>query len=241
MLDELDYTLDTLVHPNTDSNGPAMGEVKPDLLSIWNPYNAHQLVLPLVSRLFSRILVGLPTCRNEEWLNTSVGYTQAVFGLAGDLRRLNPVLRPLVFPFLSSRQRLQKQLVIATEHLLPLLAARASPHRDNEPDLLQWMLDAAQGPDRNPHVLLRKALFLCMASIHTSSTTIVHALFDLCAHPSIAQPLRADIQAAVARTETGTLTLAALNDMPLLDSFLKESQRLNHPGSRAPSPLMPSS
>ena len=78
MLDELDYSLGTLAHPNTDSKSIVMGEVKPDLLSVWNPYNARHLVLSLVSRLFSRILVGLPTCRNEEWLETSVGYIQTV-------------------------------------------------------------------------------------------------------------------------------------------------------------------
>ena len=204
---------------------------KLNFLRAWQSHNTHQLVLSLVSRMFSRVLVGYPTCRNEEWLNTSVGYTQAVFRLAGDLRGLHPLLRPLVYPFLTSRRALHKQLKVAEKHLLPLLAFRASsPVDKKDADLLQWMMETAQGTDKKPQILLRKALFLCMASIHTTSTTVCHALYDICANQGLVEPLRIEISEAVKKA--GSMTLAAIHDMKLLDSFLKESQRINHPGSR---------
>ena len=127
----------------------------------WHHYNAHQMVLPLVFQMFSRVLVGVPACRNKEWLKTSVGYTQAVFELAGSLRGLNPLLRPLVYLLLPSRKKLHKQLEIAGEHLLPLMASMAVlPGDRQEMNLLQWMINSAQGADRNPEMILRKALFL---------------------------------------------------------------------------------
>ncbi len=47
--------------------------------------------------------------------------------------------------------------------------------------------------------------------------------------PEIVQPLRTEIDEAL--KDHGSITIAAINDMKLLDSFLKESQRKNHPGS----------
>jgi cytochrome P450 len=91
------------------------------------------------------------------------------------------------------------------------------------------MTDSAEGKDKAPERLSHKVLFLCLASIHTSTMSICHALFDLCYRPEYVEPLREEIKQAMA--EEGGLTLSAINKMKRLDSFLKESQRLNHPGS----------
>ncbi len=47
--------------------------------------------------------------------------------------------------------------------------------------------------------------------------------------PEIVQPLRIEIDEAL--KDHGSIIIVAINDMKLLDSFLKESQRKNHPGS----------
>ncbi len=56
-----------------------------------------------------------------------------------------------------------------------------------------------------------------------------HALFDLCQWPEYVEPLREEIKRAI--VEEGGLKLSAINKMRKLDSFLKESQRINHPGT----------
>jgi len=53
------------------------------------------------------------------------------------------------------------------------------------------MLNSAQGPDPNPNLLLKKAVFLCIAAIYITSTIIVHILIDICAHSAVIEPLRA--------------------------------------------------
>ena len=102
---------------------------------------------------------------------------------------------------------------------------------DEKPaDLLQWLLENAQGDDRSPERLIHKLLFICLASIHTSTMSACHALYDLCQYPEYAEPLRQEIKGAI--REHGSLTYAAINNLRRLDSFIKESQRINHPGSR---------
>lgn len=91
------------------------------------------------------------------------------------------------------------------------------------------MVDHAQtNQDRLPAELAHKTLFLCLASIASSSMGVTHALYDLCAMPEYIPILREEVQNML--MEHGGWTLAALNAMWKLGSFLKESQRLNHPG-----------
>ena len=180
----------------------------------------------------SRVFVGLPLCRNPEWLATTVGYTLDAFAVAGALRDRHWMVRPFIYYFLDSRRRVQGHLAIARKHLTPILNSRTPSKKgeDKPLDLLQWMTDSAEGSDGTPAKLSRKVLFLCLASIHTSTMSACHALFDLCAMPQYIEPLREEIQNAIA--EEGGLKLSAINKMKKLDSLLKESQRLNHPGSR---------
>lgn len=64
-----------------------------------------------------------------------------------------------------------------------------------------------------------------MIQLHTSSMAITHAVFDLLARPEYIQPLRAEAQEALA--EDGEWKLSTLARLRRMDSFLKESQRVN--------------
>lgn len=137
--------------------------------------------------------------------------------------------------FLQSRKHLQRRFEVANKLLIPVLqhrrpSSQKTPSADTPADLLQWLTDSAEGDDKKPERLVHKVLFLSLASIHTSTMSACHALFDLCQYPEYLEPLRAEMEIAI--NEEGTLNFAALNKMRKLDSFLKESQRLNHPGSR---------
>lgn len=53
-----------------------------------------------------------------------------------------------------------------------------------------------------------------------------HALFDLCVMPEYIEPLRREAEEALAQTN-GEWEFSTIKRLPQLDSFLKESQRLN--------------
>lgn len=124
---------------------------------------------------------------------------------------------------------MQRHLRIAQELFAPVFASRAPGDSNSSKDysVIEWMSRSAQGIDRDPQILVKKLLFLTLAAIHTSTMSITHALFDLCEHHECIEPLRDEIEASV---RAHGWTLAAINNMKLLDSFLKESQRINHPG-----------
>lgn len=58
---------------------------------------------------------------------------------------------------------------------------------------------------------------------------VSHCLYDLVSHPEHFQPLREEIQ-GVLNTNNGVFVKSAMTKLRKLDSFIKESQRVNPPG-----------
>ncbi|EKM50926.1 uncharacterized protein PHACADRAFT_262822 [Phanerochaete carnosa HHB-10118-sp] len=95
---------------------------------------------------------------------------------------------------------------------------------DKPNDLLQWLMEAAEGIEREPRALAARVLAVCFAAIHTFSMSFTHALYHLAAHPEYTKPLREEVEAIVA--EYGW-SKDSLQKMHKVDSFLKECQRLD--------------
>ena len=204
-----------------------IGEIPPAEQVKLSPYG---ICFNIIARINSRVLVGLPLCRDKEWLLVSEGYPQDSVMVATILRQVPWILRPLVYPFLGATARLQREYLIANKKLRPLIGRRrAAKEREKPQDVLQWMIDQASGDDSKTENIIGKMMFVAMASFHASTTAAIHVLYDLCAHPEYLEPLREELEIELA-AEKGQWTLGVLNRLERLDSILKESQRMNAPG-----------
>lgn len=96
-------------------------------------------------------------------------------------------------------------------------------------DLLQRIILGAKDNDKEPKELVRKALLLTLASIVSSAMSITHAIFDLCAYPEYGERVQEEIETILQR-EGGWTLQGRIDSMDFLARFLKESQRINHPG-----------
>jgi hypothetical protein len=63
---------------------------------------------------------------------------------------------------------------------------------------------------------------------HTMSSAMTQALFDLCTMPDLVDILRAEAEQALKRNG-GKWSMSVVKQLVRLDSFLKESQRMNPP------------
>ncbi|KAI9926545.1 hypothetical protein ASPWEDRAFT_119143 [Aspergillus wentii DTO 134E9] len=211
----------------------AMDKEIPKDLDVWKNVSLYHIVLRIVSRISARVFLGNPACRNEEWLDTSIHYTENVFGTVMLLRRLPKFLHPIVAHCLPSYWRLHSNLRTAKRIISPMVNQRRADQAKNDPsyekpnDLLQWMMDAANENDGQPDKLAHRQLLLSLASIHTTTMSAAHAMYDLCAHPEYFEPLRQEAYDVL--REDGGWKKTTLNKMRKLDSFLKESQRVNPP------------
>jgi len=90
--------------------------------------------------------------------------------------------------------------------------------------MLSWLIDKAPSPRRTVEDLIARILAVNFAGVHTTSLNFAHALYHLAAEPEHAVILREEVDKIV--KEEGW-TKAAIDRMIRLDSFLRESQRMN--------------
>lgn len=186
----------------------------------------------------SRVFLGYPACRNKEWLHLCLAFTINVFATSFALRMFPPFMHSFIAHLLPSRYWIRGNLGKAEKLIRKLIddhGARATQkandpytHNQNEmASLLDWMIENAQGKEAEPHRLAARQLILTLASIHTTSMALAHALFDLCAHPEYFEPLREELLMVL--EQPGGLSKRNLEQLHKMESFLAESQRLNPP------------
>ena len=177
----------------------------------------------VVARASSRMFGGVTLSRRRQWTKTMIDFTNDSFLAAQRLKDFPAMLRPVAKYFIPEVTRLFKHFVLANELIVPILNDRETTQQ-KPPDLLQWMSDNAQG--RSKDTLSAITLHVAFAAIHTSAIAVTHILYDLCAMPEYVQPLREEIESALA-AERGIPTKKAFLKMSKLDSFMRESQRFN--------------
>ncbi|KAJ7050787.1 cytochrome P450 [Mycena amicta] len=197
----------------------------------WKNIQALPTCMKVVSRTSNRLFVGLPLCRDPGFLKLSIDFTISVFSRGQLIALIPEFMKPLIAPMFSAKN---STLRYALKFLGPLLQERLEaeekygkdrPDRPN--DLISWLLDFAPEYDRTVPGIAMRIMAINMAAIHTSSTTIAAALFDLAAYPEHIAPMREEAERVVAAEGW---TKVALNGMHKIDSFLRESQRLSTTG-----------
>ncbi|KAJ7146844.1 cytochrome P450 [Mycena epipterygia] len=196
--------------------------------SDWKSFQVLPDVMQIVARTSNRLFVGFPICREPDYLTLNIDYTIAVV-IRGVLISLVPdILKPILAPLISTRKRSLKQVL---KFLEPILEDRLAKENELGPDwpdkpndLISWLLESAEGTERTAPSLAARLLVINMAAIHTSSMAFTHALLDLVTYPEHIAPMRAEAERVV---QSDGWTKAALGNMHKMDSFLRESQRVN--------------
>ncbi|KAI0774403.1 cytochrome P450 [Fomes fomentarius] len=194
----------------------------------WVTVNAVKTMQQIIARASNRAFVGLPVCRNQEFLDLAIAFTITVIKDRVIINLVPKPLKTLVGHLISSTN---KSVARAYGYLKPVIAerkAKMAEHgddwEDKPNDMLQWLLDEAASRKSADLGVTQRVLLINFAAIHTSSMSITQTLYDLGARPEYIKPLREEIEPILA-AEGWTKT--AMSKMWKLDSFLKESMRYN--------------
>ncbi len=136
------------------------------------------------------------------------------------------VILPSSWITLLSLRRAKKLIVPIIEERIK---EQISPSEGYEKplDLLQYMIEGAEGDDRRPERLAHLQLMVNLAGIHTTSQAITHAIHDLCEHQEYLAILGEEIEGVLQKD--GGWQRDTYSKLHKLDSFLKESQRFAPP------------
>ncbi|KAG6856027.1 hypothetical protein H0H87_008208 [Tephrocybe sp. NHM501043] len=202
----------------------------------WTKHPALDMTLDIVSRTTHRVFVGLPLCRDPDYQAMNKKFATEI-SRAASLVRLFPA--PLKWfigrPFVNVPAALKGCM----DHLRPTVEDRRSninkhgvQYADKPQDLLSWFIDEVDG-ETNEEILKHIAFHLLIVNfgaVYTTSMSFTQALYHLAAHPEFVDDLRDEIEAV---TTNEGWSKASMGELRKLDSFLKESQRINGLGAIA--------
>ncbi|KAF8330123.1 cytochrome P450 [Amanita rubescens] len=197
----------------------------------WIKITAYPMIADVVCRASNRMLVGLPLCRDPDYLELNKQFAVDFIESTAILRMLPHLLKPIVAPFLNAAKGLKRGL----KHIGPLVKEReglearyGKDWQDRPNDILTWLVEISKGEEWTAREITSCILLINFAAIHTTTlarkpTTVTHSIYDLAAHPEYLQPLRQEIKAAI---EEEGWSKAAVSKMTKLDSFIKETMRI---------------
>ncbi|KAJ5342985.1 uncharacterized protein N7506_002809 [Penicillium brevicompactum] len=195
----------------------------------WHEVALYPTIQKLVAQMSCKIFLGDELCRNEDWLRVMTSYTGLVIQGAAELQLWPKIVRPVVALLLNSTNTLRNEVQMAREIMKPILAQRAREKemtvkygRVPKPNdnALQWMEDIADGRPFDPVVM---QLSLATVAIVTTADFLTKALLDICGKDALVSELREEMITVL--REDG-MEKTSMYKLRLMDSFLKESQRL---------------
>jgi len=209
--------------------------VDSQLADEWTPIRALETFTRIICRSSNRVFVGLPLCRDEDYCRLVSGFSSNVLLFGPIIKFLLPsFLRPLAGAIFQKVFRHHQRML---SHLRPMITdrqKRRSRAEDGamENDMLTWLMDTAPVDDEySAESLAMRMLNVNFVALHTTSKSFTHALYHLASKPFYIPILRAEVQKCLGESDPTAWTKEALGRCVKLDSFLKESQRLNGMGA----------
>ncbi|KAG5218141.1 putative O-methylsterigmatocystin oxidoreductase [Trichophyton interdigitale] len=183
--------------------------------SHWHSVYWAQNAVRFIARMSSAVFSGSDLSRDPEWQDLIITYTINTFMSVRALRSYPSFLHPLARWLLPECRKCQAQVRQARKLLHPIIQSRTGSD-----DTFQWLMDVAAG---RPFDQAAAQLAFAVSALHTTTELLKQTLLDICMHPGLVQPIRDEVEEAVSQHGW---TTAGLFKMQILDSVIKESQRL---------------
>lgn len=174
--------------------------------------------------------MGESMCRNKNWVSVTSDYARMAFETSFYIRAWPKALRSYVHWFMPSAYRLRARLNDCRQILKPIVderdEARAKARASGKPepvydDAMEWIKqEQTQGEMTDPAVF---QICLSLVAIHTTTDLLHETMLQLAWHPELVQPLRDEV---VRVLSAQGIQKTALSDLKLMDSVLKEVQRI---------------
>ena len=206
----------------------------------WHEVNIWNSMLKVFARTSNRIFVGLPMCRNEDFLDGCRGFATSIMISTALLKFMPSFMKPaLGYLGVAPNWWYYRK---AAKHLFPLIESRLDkvkqrPEKDPSEmlpnDFVTWSivraLHSSDPAERTAELLSKRVMTTNFAAIHTTTLTSSNLLIDLLGSDSklgYIEALSEEI-AAINDSSKGEWSKLALGAMTRADSALRESMRLS--------------
>ncbi|KAH8589065.1 cytochrome P450 monooxygenase-like protein [Bisporella sp. PMI_857] len=197
--------------------------------SEWQEVAIKGSILKLIARLSSRVFLGDEICRNEDWLEITKEYAVHSFIAAAKLNIVPGPLKAIIHWFSPDCKLVRSELKQARKIIAPVIekrrALKAQARAEGKPvpafnDAIDWAEKESNG---HPYDAAVFQLLLSFAAIHNTTDLLSQTLILLANEPELLEPLRKEM---IEILQVEGWSKIALYNMKLLDSTLKEAQRI---------------
>lgn len=235
LVSEVHTTLDLNFSPSTTQPVVIDNET-------WFPIVVHPAALASIGRIVTRVLVGAKYAENPVWTRTLSGFANGIIFQSFLLKHLPIWLTRIIAPLFNTTRRVAKLRDLIRPDVRNLIAhpLPSSEVADGEvtvlPMIVNYVLSrpayASASESQILAGIIGRLLDMSFGAIDTTSITTTQVLLDLISSPpsTYAIPIISQARATLTR-HNGDWSVKALGELTLLDSFIKESQRLRPIGS----------
>ncbi|EPE30000.1 Cytochrome P450 [Glarea lozoyensis ATCC 20868] len=220
------------------------------VLPTWTSLPVYMTFINIVAACSGRAFVGLPLCRDKEWRDATINFTYDTLGSVHAMKKYNKALWPFVARFVPELRKLKSYREFAARKLDPQIQTIIRSYKDKSMglksdeanadmeaikhnyNLVHWTIGQHDHPElADAAEVGQMQMTAAFAALSPIGMSISYAIFDLASHPEYADELRKEINDVLAqeKPENGQLQKSSLPKLRKLDSFMKESQRLNPP------------
>jgi len=211
----------------------------------WTSISLYDFIAQAFSRTGTRVLVGPDLCEGR-WPSLARSYAFSIFNSPEVVRRrYSPRLRWLAKYFDPTVKAVLKYRREGAELLRPVIQARLAELNSNtaftdtekgnrvssshHQDAIQWLIEdfRAKGREITPDRLVQSLFMIMTASVDSTSSTALWVLFDIIEHPEALAEIREEITRVTGGDNEFVWTRQSLRDLRVMDSVMRESQRLH--------------
>lgn len=186
----------------------------------------------IIARVSTLVFLGPEAASNDDWLEIAVSYTMNLVRAARRLRTVPSFLRPIAQWWIPELKLCRQQVAKAREIINPIAQDRMRRKASGEitektADMMSWIDDKARAKGIKIDFASLQLNF-AVAALHTTTETLSFLMLDILEHDNgnehHVERLRKEMVSILA--EHGWRK-TSLSSMTLLDSAMKESQRMN--------------
>lgn len=185
-------------------------------------------MLDLIARMSSRVFLGPELCRDKAWLHVTKSFALDSFQASDKLRRYPTWFRSFAATWLVPQAKLVRQQAIDAEKLVRAVIEKRRQQREQnggtekgEENSVDWFEDEAGG---RVYDAGKTQLLLSAVAIQTTTDLLTEVMLRLAQRPDFVQELRDEVASVL--QAAGAWSKPALFNMKLLDSAIKEAQRM---------------
>ncbi|KAL9135843.1 MAG: hypothetical protein Q9175_002948 [Cornicularia normoerica] len=209
----------------------------------WKEIGIWKNMMRIIPSITNRMTLGLPLCRNEDFLKNVGKFAMDVITCASIYLMLTPrFLKPIIGPLITIpntrhwRNTAKYTLPIITKRLANFNRKQEDPSFEwDEPnDYVSWHINIATAEGRHdeltPDMISRRLMPINFAAIHTTALSVTNTIFDLLSSEYSLEWLEGIREEAerVLAEEGGQWTKAGLARCHRSDSAIRESMRISN-------------